>query len=129
MLRPGPACGAVGVGGVTGPFTGLSSLRTRGQRLGERREEPGLTQEDLAELCRPHRTFIGSVERGERNVSILNLRAIAQALRISLAEVFGESRRTGPAATPREEGEQHISPSTGLPGRGGQLVEPFRAEQ
>jgi transcriptional regulator with XRE-family HTH domain len=46
------------------------------------------TQAELAEKCELHRTFIGSVERGERNVSILNLRLIARVLRISLSDLL-----------------------------------------
>ncbi len=42
----------------------------------------------LGEQCELHRTFIGSVERGERNVSILNLRTIARVLRVPLPELF-----------------------------------------
>jgi hypothetical protein len=42
----------------------------------------------LGKKCRLHRTFIGSVERGERNVSILNLRTIVRALRVPLAELL-----------------------------------------
>jgi len=49
-----------------------------------------LTQAQLAEQCGLHRTFIGSVERGERNLSLLNLRQIARALRIPLSELFRE---------------------------------------
>ncbi len=63
-------------------------LRDLGLRIRQRREERGLTQEDLADQCKLHRTFIGSVERGERNVSILNLRVIANALRIEIGEVL-----------------------------------------
>lgn len=48
----------------------------------------GLTQARLGAACRLHRTFIGSVERGERNVAILNLRAIARALRVSMTELL-----------------------------------------
>lgn len=62
------------------------------QRLGERvrrqREERGLTQQQLGDQCQLHRTFIGSVERGERNVSILNLRLIAGVLRVDLSALF-----------------------------------------
>lgn len=54
-------------------------VRLRDQRLARK-----WTQADLAARCRLHRTFIGSVERGERNVSILNLRLIAKVLRIPL---------------------------------------------
>jgi transcriptional regulator with XRE-family HTH domain len=64
-------------------------LRELGFRLRERRLARGLTQEQLAGRCGLHRTFIGSVERGERNVSILNLRQIARTLRVPLPELFG----------------------------------------
>jgi transcriptional regulator with XRE-family HTH domain len=47
-----------------------------------------LTQAQLADRCGLHRTFIGSVERGERNVAVLSLRKIARALRLPLAELF-----------------------------------------
>ncbi|MBL9089964.1 MAG: helix-turn-helix transcriptional regulator [Planctomycetaceae bacterium] len=64
-------------------------LRRLGDRLRERREDRGLTQDQLAQQCGLHRTFIGSVERGERNIAVLNLRKIAQVLRVSLSEMFG----------------------------------------
>jgi transcriptional regulator with XRE-family HTH domain len=63
-------------------------LRDLGHRIRQRREERGLTQAELADKCKLHRTFIGSVERGERNVSILNLRTIARALRAPLQELL-----------------------------------------
>jgi transcriptional regulator with XRE-family HTH domain len=65
-------------------------LRRIGDRIRERRIARGWTQDELGEKCELHRTFIGSVERGERNVSILNLRVIAVALRIALAELFAD---------------------------------------
>jgi transcriptional regulator with XRE-family HTH domain len=61
-----------------------------GNRLREQRQARNLTQAELAAACGLHRTFIGSVERGERNVSILNLRLLARVLRISLATLVGE---------------------------------------
>ncbi len=65
-------------------------LRDLGYRLREHRLSHQWTQEELADRCRLHRTFIGSVERGERNISLLNLRHIAKVLRISLADLFEE---------------------------------------
>ncbi len=62
-------------------------LRELGDRLRGRRDRLGWTQEDLAARAGLHRTFVGSVERGERNVSVLNLRALAKALRVALAEL------------------------------------------
>jgi transcriptional regulator with XRE-family HTH domain len=67
-------------------------LRKLGLRVRERRLSRGLTQAQLAEQCELHRTFIGSVERGERNISILNLRLIAKVLRVSPAELIGDGR-------------------------------------
>ena len=63
-------------------------LQRLGDRLRKQREARGLTQQQLGDFCELHRTFIGSVERGERNVAILNLRKIAQVLRITLADLF-----------------------------------------
>lgn len=48
------------------------------------RKEKGLSQEDLADLCNLHRTYIGSVERGERNIAIDNMEKIALALKVEL---------------------------------------------
>jgi transcriptional regulator with XRE-family HTH domain len=63
-------------------------LRDLGFRIRERRQALNWTQADLGSKCRLHGTFIGSVERGGRNVSILNLRLIAKVLRVSLAELL-----------------------------------------
>jgi transcriptional regulator with XRE-family HTH domain len=65
-------------------------LRDLGLRLQEHRHQRHWTQAELAQRCQLHRTFIGSVERGERNVSILNLRHMARILRVSLKELFDE---------------------------------------
>ncbi|CAN5476739.1 hypothetical protein BH11PLA2_BH11PLA2_29990 [soil metagenome] len=43
-----------------------------------------LTQAELAKRCGLHRTFIGSVERGERNLAMLSLRRIAKSLRVAV---------------------------------------------
>ncbi len=60
-----------------------------GQALQEIRVEKGLSQEELASLVGMHRTYISDVERGVRNTSVLNAKRIANALDVSLAEVFG----------------------------------------
>jgi transcriptional regulator with XRE-family HTH domain len=63
-------------------------LQRLGDRIRARRQEMNLTQAALAERCGLHRTFIGSVERGERNVAVLSLRRIARALRTTPAELL-----------------------------------------
>ena len=66
----------------------LSFLRQIGNRIREQRQALGWTQEELGQRCGLHRTFIGSVERGERNVSLLNLRLIATTLRVEVADLL-----------------------------------------
>lgn len=60
-----------------------SILEKLGQKIREHRLAIGLSQEELASVAGLHRTYIGSVERGERNVSLQNIVAIARALSIS----------------------------------------------
>lgn len=65
-------------------------LERVGDRVRERRVAAGLTQAQLAERCGLHRTFVGSVERGERNVALLSLKKIAAALRVTPAELLAD---------------------------------------
>jgi transcriptional regulator with XRE-family HTH domain len=53
-----------------------------------RREELDLTQEDLAERAQIHRTYLSDIERGTRNLSLGNIERLAQALTLSMAELF-----------------------------------------
>lgn len=53
-----------------------------GKNIKLNRLKIGITQEKLAELSGLHRTYIGSIERGERNVSLLNITTIARALKV-----------------------------------------------
>jgi len=58
------------------------SIGALGQAIRRRREDIGLSQEELGNLSGLHRTYIGSVERGERNLTISSLSAIARALQL-----------------------------------------------
>lgn len=59
-----------------------------GVNVRAQREAQGISQEELADLAGLHRTYIGSVERGERNVSLLNILRISAALKCTPADLF-----------------------------------------
>lgn len=59
-----------------------------GQNIRRRRLALGWSQESLAERTGLHRTYVGSVERGERNVGLDNIHAIAAALGVDVAALF-----------------------------------------
>jgi len=61
-----------------------------GKQVKKLRKQRGLSQEELALLCALDRSYIGGVERGERNISLVNLLKISKALRLSLSELFTE---------------------------------------
>jgi transcriptional regulator with XRE-family HTH domain len=63
-------------------------LEQIGNQIRELRIKTGLSQEKLAFACDLDRTYIGSVERGERNISVLNLSKIAKALNVKLTELL-----------------------------------------
>jgi transcriptional regulator with XRE-family HTH domain len=63
-------------------------LQQFGETIRTLRKAKGLSQEQLAELAGLHRNYIGGVERGERNVALLNIIRIAQALGISPSELL-----------------------------------------
>lgn len=52
----------------------------------------GVSQEELAELAGLHRTYVGSVERGERNISIDNIEKLAKALNVSVRDLVGDGK-------------------------------------
>jgi transcriptional regulator with XRE-family HTH domain len=59
----------------------MEVLKAVGAEIRRRRLELGISQEELATLCDLHRTYIGSVERGERNISLYNIVSISNALK------------------------------------------------
>ena len=61
-----------------------------GQAVRHFREEQGISQEELADRCGLHRTYISDIERGVRNVSLINIEAISKGLGITLVDLFSE---------------------------------------
>lgn len=69
----------------------LSGRRILARNMRKRRQILGWSQEELAEQASLHRTYIGAIEREERNVSIDNLDRIAHAFQVSTAELLSKS--------------------------------------
>lgn len=59
-----------------------------GQRVQELRKQRNLSQEQLAELAGVHRTYIGMVERAEKNITLYNINRIAKALKVGIKDFF-----------------------------------------
>lgn len=59
-----------------------------GLRVRVLRKEHGFSQEEFAYECGLHRTYMGDIERGERNISIDNIYKIAHTLKMSISELF-----------------------------------------
>jgi transcriptional regulator with XRE-family HTH domain len=82
-------------------------LRAFGQRVRELRQSQGFSQESFADKCGVHRTFMGTVERGESNLSFQNIVKVAEMLGVSLSVLFAdlegaaEKLRPSPPTPPR----------------------------
>jgi transcriptional regulator with XRE-family HTH domain len=65
-----------------------------GEAVRKLRLAKGISQERLAELADIHRTYIGDVERGKRNIALVNMTRIADALDVPLSRLISEMQRT-----------------------------------
>lgn len=63
-------------------------LKKFGDTVRRFRKMRRLSQEELAERCELHRTYVGGIERGERNVALLNILKIAEALEVKPGELL-----------------------------------------
>lgn len=59
-----------------------------GKRIRLYREKQGITQEALAFEADLHRAYVGQIERGEKNIGIINLQKIAKALKIEMSKLL-----------------------------------------
>ena len=67
----------------------MENIRVRfGKAVRQRRHKLGVSQEAFADMCELDRTYIGGIERGERNVALVNIEKIAKTLRLTIAELF-----------------------------------------
>jgi len=63
-----------------------------GSKIRKIRVERNLTQEKLAQLTGLHRAYIGQIERGEKNIGLVNLEKIANALNITISDLLKHSK-------------------------------------
>jgi transcriptional regulator with XRE-family HTH domain len=67
----------------------MEDIRLRfGKAVRRRRHDLGVSQEEFADMCGLDRTYVGGIERGERNVALVNIERIAKALKLSLSQLF-----------------------------------------
>jgi transcriptional regulator with XRE-family HTH domain len=59
-----------------------------GKKVRELRQKMGISQERLGELAGVHRTYVGMIERGEKNITIYNLRRFADALKVKVRDLI-----------------------------------------
>lgn len=70
----------------------MSLVDTFAKNLKRLRKDSGISQEELASICGLHRTYIGAVERSERNISIKNVEKISAALNVKASLLFEEQK-------------------------------------
>jgi transcriptional regulator with XRE-family HTH domain len=79
-------------------------LKALGQRIRELRTKQGYSQEGFADHCGVHRTFMGTIERGESNISFSNLVKVSQGLGITLSQLLsGLEKRAAQGGKPTGE--------------------------
>lgn len=68
-------------------------LKKFGDKVREIRKEKGLSQEELSFKADLHRTYIGMIERAEKNITLINIEKIANALEINIKDLFNDRSR------------------------------------
>jgi transcriptional regulator with XRE-family HTH domain len=68
-------------------------LKAFGRNVRKLRMQKGLSQEKLADICGLHRTYVGGIERGERNLGLRNVVCLAKALEVPPSELLRDLDR------------------------------------
>jgi transcriptional regulator with XRE-family HTH domain len=63
-------------------------LTAFGNRVREIRREKGMSQEELSFKAELHRTYIGMIERAEKNITLINIEKISNALKVNIKDLF-----------------------------------------
>lgn len=63
-----------------------------GEKVRELRKEQGISQEELSYKADLHRTYIGMIERAEKNITLINIEKISQALNVDIKELFNDTK-------------------------------------
>ncbi|MBD1383647.1 helix-turn-helix transcriptional regulator [Mucilaginibacter rigui] len=66
-------------------------LKSFGERVRELRKKNGLSQDELSFKANLHRTYIGMIERAEKNITLINIEKIAAALNVTIKDLFNGS--------------------------------------
>lgn len=64
-----------------------------GNKIRELRNSLGISQEELADKAGLHRTYIGMIERAEKNITLINIEKIANALEVTINDLFNGDKR------------------------------------
>ena len=67
-------------------------LGTIAKNIRKERQKKSLSQEELADLAGIHRTYIGMIERSEKNITVLGLEKVAKALQVDIADLFQQDK-------------------------------------
>lgn len=68
----------------------MTTLKIIGKKIAAERKKQGLTQEDLAGLCDMDRSYLSEIENGHKNLSVISLLKIAEALKIETNDILSK---------------------------------------
>ena len=103
--------------------------KSLGHCIRELRNQEGWSQEQFAEICGLHRTYMGHVERGEKNISLSTVLRVANALGVRLSDLFGRAEETDGKTAKTHLPAKRNADRSGLPGLIDRVIEEMRLER